>query len=106
VQVNQQLPPVGFVDQNVSWSTLGDFTVAGGSLTVKLSNNANGSVIADAVRIELVSPMDHIDVPAPLRPVSVGPVAKTPTTIAPVWSTVPIAVAKRPKPVAAPRRHR
>src|SRR5439155_14454455 len=66
VRDNQQIPPIGFVDQNTGWSDLGNFMFAGGSLTVRLSNDAaNGWVIADAVRVELVVPIDHIDVPAP-----------------------------------------
>jgi hypothetical protein len=51
VAVNQQQAPSDFTDQGVGWKNLGTFTVTGNTLTVTLSNAANGYVIADAVRI-------------------------------------------------------
>lgn len=56
VPVNQQLAPADFTDQGVGWKTLGTFTVAGNTLVVTLSNNANGYVIADAVEIVSAAP--------------------------------------------------
>ena len=58
VAVNQQLVPGTFTDQGVGWSTLGTFSVSGGTLTVSLSNNANGYVIADAIRIRKATPQN------------------------------------------------
>ncbi|MEZ6125355.1 MAG: hypothetical protein R3C49_19575 [Planctomycetaceae bacterium] len=56
VSVNQQLPPnpdqvegTGLFDV---FQDLGTFTISGGQLIVELSNNANGYVVADAIRIE------------------------------------------------------
>ncbi len=51
-QVNQQVSPVGSTDSTgTAWQQLGVVSVADGSLTVELSNLANGNVEADAVRI-------------------------------------------------------
>src|SRR5262249_31919187 len=51
--VNQQLAPSGGpVEMGVTFQDLGTFVVSGGSIVVTLNNNANGYVIADAVRIE------------------------------------------------------
>jgi hypothetical protein len=57
VAVNQQLSPVGIIDQGASWQSLGDYSVTGSSLVVQLSNAANGQVIADAIRIERLEPL-------------------------------------------------
>ena len=55
VHVDQRPAPIGFSDAGVTWQPIGgDFYVSGGSLTVQLSNQANGFVVADAVRIELL----------------------------------------------------
>jgi hypothetical protein len=54
VPVNQQLAPSDFSDQGVGWKNVGTFTVASTTLVVRLSNNANNYVIADAVRVQVV----------------------------------------------------
>ena len=57
VTVNQQLSPSGLLDQGTSWQQLGgDYTISGGTLVVRLSDQADpgGYLIADAVRIERV----------------------------------------------------
>jgi hypothetical protein len=46
------------VDQTTTaWQTLGQFPVTNGNVTVEMSNDANGNVIADAVSIALLSPL-------------------------------------------------
>jgi subtilisin family serine protease len=51
--INQQLAPAGGpVESGTTFQDLGTFVVNGGSIVVSLNNNANGYVIADAVRIE------------------------------------------------------
>jgi len=62
VAVNQQLTPSDFIDQGVGWKTLGNFTPSGSTLVVKLTNAANGYVIADAVRIQSVTPQPVVAV--------------------------------------------
>lgn len=54
VNVNQQLNPNGQIVAGGATfqDILGSYTIVGNSLTVQLANNANGVVIADAVRIE------------------------------------------------------
>jgi hypothetical protein len=54
IPVNQQVAPSGFSDQGGTWQDLGTFTLTGNTLVVQLSDNANGFVIADAVRIQKV----------------------------------------------------
>lgn len=51
VLVNQRLAPAGDLENGITWQSLGTFQIASGVLSVRLSNNANGYVIADAVRI-------------------------------------------------------
>lgn len=53
-QVNQRLTPAGLWDGTTNWKSLGTVTVSGGVLTVKLTNGANGLVVADAIRIEKI----------------------------------------------------
>ena len=53
VAVNQQLMPSGLVDAGANWQDLaGPYQVSGGTLVVRLSNNANGKLNADAIRIQ------------------------------------------------------
>jgi hypothetical protein len=54
VYVNQQQPPVGVSGNNWTWQELGVYEPTSGTLAVTLANNANGYVIADAVRLEPV----------------------------------------------------
>ena len=54
MQVNQRLTPAGLWDGTTNWQSLGTVTVTGGVLNVKLTNAANGQVVADAIRIEKV----------------------------------------------------
>jgi uncharacterized repeat protein (TIGR01451 family) len=51
VQVNQRLMPVGDQSNAVVWQSLGTFVTTTGILAVRLGDNANGYVVADAVRI-------------------------------------------------------
>lgn len=51
VAVNQQLAPAGEVSNGVTWQSLGTFQISSHTLAVRLTDNANGFVIADAVRI-------------------------------------------------------
>ncbi|MCI0463286.1 MAG: DUF1800 family protein, partial [Gemmataceae bacterium] len=59
VVVNQQLAPSHFSNAGVAWDDLGGqgslYTITGYTLTVTLSNAANGVVVADAVRVERVN---------------------------------------------------
>jgi hypothetical protein len=55
VRINQQQTPDDFSDQGASWENLGDlFDVTGNDLIVRLSNDADWYVFADAVRVERV----------------------------------------------------
>jgi hypothetical protein len=54
VRVNQELAPNDFSDAGTTWEDLGVFTICGNTLVVRLSDNANEYVIADAIRIERV----------------------------------------------------
>ncbi|MDB5386215.1 MAG: Extracellular serine protease precursor [Planctomycetaceae bacterium] len=56
VTVNQQNSPNGFTADGATWNDLSpSYTITGTTLTVTLGNNANGYVIADAIRIEVPS---------------------------------------------------
>lgn len=49
--INQMIAPSGAVYGGRPWESLGTFSIQGATLTVKLTNDANGKVIADAVRL-------------------------------------------------------
>ena len=53
VVVNQRVAPNQFLDAGVYWNDLGSvYQIASGTLTVRLTDLANGRVNADAIRIE------------------------------------------------------
>ncbi len=51
VLVNQQQAPNGDQSNGITWQSLGTFQTSSGTLAVRLADNANGYVIADAIRI-------------------------------------------------------
>ena len=51
VVVNQKLSPSDVTDQGVGWQSLGTFSIVSGQLRVSLTDNANGRVEADAIRV-------------------------------------------------------
>jgi hypothetical protein len=73
--VNEQVAPTDFSVNDTWWKGLGTYTLTGNTLSVQLSNLANGTVLADAVRIFEVAPPP----PAPLMAAS-PPAALTPST--------------------------
>ncbi len=63
VDMNQQFAPGDATIDGQNWASLGVFTAASGTLVIGLSDNANGIVDADAIRIqqiEQVSPVPSI----------------------------------------------
>ena len=66
ILINQQLPPsdgsfTSVLESGVSFADLdGAFAFAGGTLTVTLSDSANGNIIADAIRVERLSPLQAV----------------------------------------------
>jgi hypothetical protein len=52
--VNERTTPNDFTANGAGWKTLGTFDVYGSTLTAKVTNLANGIVLADGVRIERV----------------------------------------------------
>ena len=69
--LNQQVAPDDFLADGALWEDLGTFTINSRTLTVMLTNLADGLITADAVRIERVSAgpevqlTDVTDAPAP-----------------------------------------
>jgi len=55
VRKNQRETP-SIWDGTTFWESLGTITVTGGRLVVKLTNSANGHVVADAIRIQRLVP--------------------------------------------------
>jgi hypothetical protein len=60
VTINQERTPASLTVSNVKWQDLGYATITGDSISIKLSNNANDRVMADAIRIEKVSTANTI----------------------------------------------
>ncbi|MCC7333573.1 MAG: hypothetical protein IT422_00655, partial [Pirellulaceae bacterium] len=56
--LNQTLSPSDFNDQGAWWEDIGVFVV-GSSLKVRMTNNANGTPIADAFRVERVEDLPY-----------------------------------------------
>jgi uncharacterized protein (DUF1800 family) len=54
VRLNQTVLPNDLQDAGVGWKDIGFYNVTSGNLYVQLSNDANGWVIADAVRVERI----------------------------------------------------
>src|SRR5262249_45071069 len=55
LRVNQRRASNDFRINGVTWKELGTFTITGDTLTVELTDLANGFVIADAVRIQRIA---------------------------------------------------
>jgi hypothetical protein len=53
-RVNQRLTPASLEDSGTRWQLLGGVAINSGKLVVRLTNAANGQVVADAVRIERI----------------------------------------------------
>jgi hypothetical protein len=51
VRVDQTQPPSGPIHEGHPWESLGVFSIIGDTLRVELTDNADGEVLADAVRI-------------------------------------------------------
>jgi hypothetical protein len=57
VTINQQVAPAGFTDSGATWTDLGGpYQVTGATLTIQLTDKANGVVVADGMRIQRLSP--------------------------------------------------
>ena len=76
VQENQQVTPTGGVTLNgTPFQILGDFTITSGTLTVVLSDSANGTVVADAMLVQPRGDADggpELDGRQPYRPDHAG----------------------------------
>jgi uncharacterized protein (DUF2141 family) len=51
VRTSQRVAPSGETSHGVNWTVLGTFAINSGTLKVVISDNANGTVLADAIRI-------------------------------------------------------
>ncbi len=62
---NQQFEPNDVIDAEGSWESLGVYTIDSGTITVELSNDTDGVIIADAVRVvevpDVLAPTDLAD---------------------------------------------
>ena len=58
--MNQQFAPGDTTIDGQSWASLGVFTASSGTLVVGLSDNANGIVDADAIRIQQIQPVSPL----------------------------------------------
>ncbi|QDU13974.1 Pectinesterase [Gimesia maris] len=69
--LNQQLEPDDYSADGTTWEILDTFTISSRTLTVMLTNLADGYITADAIRIERVSAgpeIDLVDVTDPMEP--------------------------------------
>ena len=56
VQLNQQATPTDATIDGQAWQSAGVYSAASGTLVVRLSDDANGDVVADAIRLVAVVP--------------------------------------------------
>jgi probable HAF family extracellular repeat protein len=77
ISINQEQLPDDFAGDGVTWEDLGVFTIDGSTLVVRLTNQANQFVIADAIRIEPIALTHYVEfsapAPVPLRPITTTP---------------------------------
>lgn len=55
ILIDQRQAPGDFLEDGIAWRDLGNFAVADTSLTVRLADQADGYVIADAIRMEPIA---------------------------------------------------
>ena len=82
VVVDQQMNPSGDILGSRPWQSIGAFSIDGGTLKVQLSDDANGVVIADAVRIVMIDVPDFQSPQASLAASSSASSLATPTSSA------------------------
>ena len=51
IRTSQRVNATGLTADGANWKLLGTVTVTGGRLNVRLNNQADGAVVADAIRI-------------------------------------------------------
>jgi hypothetical protein len=61
VLINQELAPVDVTALGRTWETLDEFAIGGSTLRVRLGDNADGYVCADAIRIERIGDYSVVD---------------------------------------------
>lgn len=63
--INQQIAPSDFTDQGISWKTISALQpIMSGSGSISVNNNANGNVMAGALRVEYLGEMPPTNVSA------------------------------------------
>jgi subtilisin family serine protease len=113
-RLNQRLAPDDLVEAGTSWEHLGVFQVTAGTLRVTMANDANGYVIADAIRVEPTSGSagDFSAAGLLTQDLATGSLPNAnPSSRAPAISLPPVAAqtvdlpaaATLPKPAAPPR---
>ncbi len=62
LSINQRLAPSGLLDEGAFWQQLGIFNFQSHTARIVLSNETDGAVFADAIRIEQISPNPELRV--------------------------------------------
>jgi hypothetical protein len=78
IQVDQRWQPFGVTDGGTQWQSLGEFKITGNTLTVTLSGDADGAVVARAIRFQRVDvtvPVSNAVTPAAAASSSTPPTA-------------------------------
>jgi hypothetical protein len=52
--VNQRVSPSGLSADGAKWKQVGTVEITGGSAVIRMTNKANGKIVADAMRLELI----------------------------------------------------
>ena len=52
--VNQRVSPSGLSADGAKWKQVGTVEITGGSTVIRMTNKANGKIVADAMRLELI----------------------------------------------------
>jgi hypothetical protein len=92
-RVDQRTKSSGFDADGTSWTYLGTVTINSGRMVVRLTNSANGFVVADAIRIDKV--FDTSGAALPGSPAA-APAAGTSVVLAAAGFETPAATPSRP----------
>ncbi len=85
VSVNERVAPADFSVNDTWWKGLGTYTITSSTLSVQLSNLADGTVLADAVRIFQVAPPPALLMAASAPPAPTASPPLSADSVMPLW---------------------
>ena len=103
ILANQQVRPDDSSEGGRSWERLGRYRIDNGQLMVELTDDANGIVIADAIRVTAATPAPPTPAPPTPAPPTPAPPTPAPPTPAPPAPAPPDPTPAPPSPPSSDR---